>query len=400
MDIKRKEGENEEQYIWRLGQAKDSGQLDMDWDEIAELINVEFRSDEDEYKSSSAYRKIYQYAKKMWESGVFNKLNESAYINELRSAKQEVRKEKQKLFDERTALNKSLRETARFEEDLSKLEALIKDNGRFAFPTYEHYTPTSHNDLVIMLSDLHLGATSNNFFGEYNSNIIAARLNQYIARIDEIQKTHMSENAYVLLGGDLISGNIHPTVQLENRENVIEQIQKAGEMISAFVYEISKRFKTVYVNGVSGNHSRLNKKDAVLRNERLDDLIPWYMEAKLSHINNVEFIFENNIDPTIAWIDIRDKNYLLVHGDYDSFSEAGVSKLVMMLGFKPEAIFYGHLHHCSYDDISDVKIVRSGSFCGTSDNFTVSKRIYGKPSQMVCVVGDDGIVACYPVELK
>ena len=29
--------ESEEQFIWRLGQAKDAGTLDMGWDEIADL---------------------------------------------------------------------------------------------------------------------------------------------------------------------------------------------------------------------------------------------------------------------------------------------------------------------------------------------------------------------------
>jgi predicted phosphodiesterase len=75
----------------------------------------------------------------------------------------------------------------------------------------------------------------------------------------------------------------------------------------------------------------------------------------------------------------------------------------MMLDLKTrdvDAIFYGHLHRCSYDDISNVKIIRSGSFCGTGDDFTVSKRLSGKPTQMVCIVEDEGITACYPVSLK
>ena len=45
-DLHRLEGENEEQFIFRLGSAKDSGNLDMSWDEIADIINKEFRTDE------------------------------------------------------------------------------------------------------------------------------------------------------------------------------------------------------------------------------------------------------------------------------------------------------------------------------------------------------------------
>ena len=90
---------------------------------------------------------------------------------------------------------------------------------------------------------------------------------------------------------------------------------------------------------------------------------------------------------------------MLVHGDYDSFSESGVSKLVLMLGFKPTAIFYGHLHRCSFDNIAGIKIIRSGSFSGTCDDYTISKRLSGAASQMICIVTDKGVKTCYPVDL-
>ena len=203
--------------------------------------------------------------------------------------------------------------------------------------------------------------------------------------------------------GDILSGEIHLTTQLQNRENVTEQIQKSAEMLSAFTYELSKRFSNVYVNSVPGNHSRTSFKDQVLRNNRLDNLVPWYMEAKLSHIENVHFISEQNYDATIGCVQINGLKYLLVHGDFDSFNESGISKLLMMLDLKTsdvDAIFYGHLHRCSYDDISNVKIIRSGSFCGSVDDYTISKRLIGNPSQVACVVGESGIESFYQISLS
>lgn len=400
MEFKRLENENEEQYIWRICQAKDNGLLEADWCQIADMINAEFRDDESEFRNESAYRKPYQQAKRFYEAGVFQKYIHSSYIDELRSEKHELRKEKQKLFDERVALNKILRENARTEEDLARLEKIIKESSRQTLLPVAHERPTLDNDVFICLSDFHVGMNANSAFGSYNSEIAEKRLSEYLNSILEIATLHRSENAYVALLGDLLNGEIHFTTQLQNRENVTEQIQKCGELISAFVYELSKHFDHVYVNGVAGNHSRTSFKDQVLRNNRLDNLIPWYMKAKLSHLTNVSFIDDHNYDSTIGNCDIRGNNYLLVHGDFDSFSESGVSKLVMMLGYKPCGIFFGHMHHCSYDDISGVKIVRSGSFCGTPDDYTISKRIVGKPQQMVCVINQNGIKACYPIDLK
>ena len=45
--------------MWRIGQAKDSGLLDMSWNDIANVMNKEFRDDESEYRAESAYRKVY-----------------------------------------------------------------------------------------------------------------------------------------------------------------------------------------------------------------------------------------------------------------------------------------------------------------------------------------------------
>lgn len=208
-DIKKKENENEEQFLWRLGQAKDSGALDMDWSEIADLMNKEFRDDETEYRKESAYRKAYANAKKFHEAGVFKKYDDDSYVKELLAAKDEVRKEKQKLFDERKALNKLSRESARAEENLARLEEQIRENGRTTLHEVHNDVYQSGNDLIISLSDFHLGATFNNHFGRYDSDIAEERLCKYLNEILEIQRVHQAESAYLILGGDCVSGNIH-----------------------------------------------------------------------------------------------------------------------------------------------------------------------------------------------
>ena len=83
--------ESEEQFIWRLGQAKDAGTLDMGWDEIADIINIECRDDESEYRNESAYRKPYQSAKKFYEANVFKNLTSEAYFMALRVEKHETK---------------------------------------------------------------------------------------------------------------------------------------------------------------------------------------------------------------------------------------------------------------------------------------------------------------------
>lgn len=384
-----------EQYENCLSDISDKleGKNDLDWSEIIAKYNLSMASDTLRKASSTIFGG--QFVKEYYAKQYIQKSedSDSAYDVQLR----EIRREKQKLFDERAAFNKSNRDIARLQQDLDYLESLIKEN------QYEPFTPIysigTGKDLVVCLSDLHIGMNVDSSFGKYNSDIAKHMFGKYLGRVVEAIELYHIENVYVFLIGDLISGNLHPTVQLENRENVVEQIQLASELISDFLYQIAHNCKHVYVNSVGGNHSRIGKKDDVLRDERLDNLAIWYAKAKLQNIENVIFAEEENIDPTISKNTIRGKSYLIVHGDYDSYSESGINKLVMMTREIPTGVFTGHLHHSSYDDINNVVIVRSGSFAGTGDDYTVSKRICGRPTQVMCVVDSQGIKNFIPVDL-
>lgn len=322
-------------------------------------------------------------------------------VIEIQLAKRELEAAKVQFRDERAAWNRQNTIDARVNQKLDYLETVLKESGEriYISSPVEVCVGSSDNDLLVILSDLHIGAAFSSEWGEYNSDIATRRLNQYIREIVKIAERHNSENCFVSIQGDLISGNIHKSIQVTNRENVIDQIKIAANLITDFCFELSNYFKKVTITNVSGNHSRIDKKEDALHSERLDDLIGWIVKNSLSHINKITFK-ENNLDIGIASIDIRGKEYIAVHGDYDSYSSSGVSNLCMMIHRIPYAILYGHLHHCSVDEVNGVKMVRGGSLAGSGDAFTIEKRLSGKPSQMVCVCSSAGIEAYYPVELN
>ena len=387
----------EEQYENCLSDIADklNGKNDLDWSEIIAKYNLNMASDTLRKASSTIFggQFVRDYYAKQYIQKSEN--SDSAYDVQLR----EIRREKQKLFDERAAFNKSNRDVARLEQDLDYLEKLIKENQYEPIHVIPHEDRTK--DLVVILSDMHIGLETESSFGRYNSDIAKIMLGKYLGEVIKAIELYQIQNVYVIILGDVCNGKIHETVQLQNRENVIEQIQLASELICDFIYRIAQNCDSVIVNSVmSSNHCRLGKKDEVLRDERLDSIVLWYAKAKLQNVDNILFEEEENIDPTIAKNTIRGKVYYSVHGDYDSFSESGVSKLVMMTGEIPSVVFYGHMHHNSFDDINNIKIIRSGSFAGTGDDYTVSKRISGKPAQMMCVVDNTGVIALLPVTLK
>ena len=379
--------------------AKVNHESDLDWQDIVDKYHLNIHYDTLRKASATIFGGAFvsEYLK----SKQAEKTNNDTYLNDIRSERHAVRIERQKLFDERTALNRELRNEARAQHNLERMEKMISEKSMKLLP--EHDTPTisSGNDMFICISDFHYGSCHDNQFGRYNTEIAARRLREYLDSIIDIQNRHQCEDAYVALLGDLINGEIHFTVQLESRETVVTQIQEASELISQFLYELSKHFRYVYVNSVAGNHSRTSFKDQVLRDNRLDNLVPWYLKASLRHISNISFIDDCNYDATIGRIDIRGNEYLIVHGDWDSFNESGVSKIIMMVGHKPKAIFYGHMHHNSYDEAAnDIQMIRSGCFSGSGDDYCVSKRISGYPGQMVSIIDNTGVRCLYPIRLS
>lgn len=397
-DTRRKESENECQYLWRLGQAKDSGQLDADWNGIAKLMNDEF-GDPDKPYSEAAWRKPYQMSKKFFEAGVFNNLDEDKYFKELQIQKRELERKKIQFRDERNAWQKQNFIDARVEEKLNLLEEELTSQGRINFDIHDNVNINSDNDMLVILSDFHIGQCFRSIWGEYNSDIAKQRLNQLLNEIIAIQKLHNSEKCYVSLQGDMLSGNIHKTIQVTNRENVIDQIKIASELISSFCYELTKVFRVVFLSSVVGNHTRMDRKEEALHDERLDDIVAWGVELSLKHIENFH-VLNRKLDNGISDIDIRGKTYIAVHGDFDGYNKTGVSNLCMHLGFIPYAITYGHLHTCAIDEVNGVKMIRSGTLAGSGDDYTIEKRLSGKPSQMVCVCNKKGIMCYYPIELN
>lgn len=152
----------ESAYIWRLGQAKDNGILDLTWTEIAELINKEFREDVSEYRSESAYRKKYAIAKEFAEGNVFKSTNSSSDISQ---QIQELQKERIKLSDARTDYNRLVRREARKESYADMVKNIICENVdpiKIDTQSRNQYYGHGDNDLLIHISDIYTGIEIHN----------------------------------------------------------------------------------------------------------------------------------------------------------------------------------------------------------------------------------------------
>lgn len=383
----REYGLTPEQYEMCLSDAykKANHTLDMDWAEIIDKYNLNIHFDTLRKATQTIFGGAFvsEYFKSKKAS-----YDNDTYLTEIRAEKQEIRKEKQKLFDERTALTKLLREQGRRESMFDIVKRAIEEYQPVKFD----YTPTfvqdSDNDLIIHLTDLHAGVNIDSPFNIFNMNVLERRLKNYLDEIFDIRRTYKSQNAYVIIGGDLIQGLIHTNARIEAKENIVMQIMEVTDLVSNFIFELSKTFQNVEVHTTAGNHSRstANKEESV-RGENFDLLIPFACKKDLKNIENVKFI-DNYLDCDIATFQVRGHMVYATHGDKDTADNvvyhmtqfARKAKLPL-----PDLCYLGHRHTNGLTTVADVKVVESGCVDGM-DSYTIGKRLVGTPEQTVTVV--------------
>lgn len=302
-----------------------------------------------------------------------------------------------KLRDERNEISRIQRELARRES----LIDLVREGMRAEVQPVPGYSPrevvASDNDLIVHLTDIHCGIAVDNFCNEYSVEVMHQRFGRYLDKIAEIRHRHCSQNCYVLLGGDLISGLIHSNLRLENNLDVIKQVKVVSMALTGFMQALSDMFGDVHVYSVPGNHSRVQpKKEDNLRGENLDILVPFILSLSLSEYRNVH-IHEENIEPTVAMFHVRGQQVFGVHGDKDSM-ESVVQRLTMVFGSKPDIVLAGHRHTNGMRTVYDTKVVESGSVVG-SDSYCMDNRLRNKPEQTVLVVSETGLDCLYDIQL-
>lgn len=393
-ELKKLENENYHQYIWRMDELVQSGKY-KNWKEITPFVNKElFGDDEFQFRDESAYRKAVKYARDFYEAGVFG--IEDEYLKKLRFERQELQKEKQKISDERVELKRQIRQEARKESYIDMVKRIICEDVE-PMSILTHYTLfNTETDLLVHLSDIHTGIEINNWKNVFNEDVLEQRIKKYTSDILDIRELHQSQDCYLVIG-EILSGLIHNNLRLQNNMDLMEQFKYISELISAMLVRLANNFNHIYVYTTMGNHSRIiAKKEDALDGENMDTLLPFYLKARLQNVENVS-ICDNNIEPEIAMFNIRGNHVFSSHGHKDKPANV-VQNFTMMFGVKPDIVLLGHRHTNGLTTVFDTKVIESGCISGT-DAYAVSIRKVNKPEQTVSVIGDNGLVCLYDIQL-
>lgn len=390
-NLKRREGESLFEWKLRLSLMKLNKETDLDWCELVELLEMDMSADHYR-KLSYGYKEYDDYIKGKTKEMIAQEEYEKLLAKEL-----EIKKEKVKLQDMRTLVNKQVRELSRKEnlgEVLEKKLTELEMQPKIINDEYKNRV-TSNRDMVCLISDIHYGIKTTNALSPYDSDICKLKMNYLIDKTIKFSLENDVDKLYVMVLGDEISGLIHNTTRLEQREDVISQVIEVSELLYESIVKLANNLPYVIVGLAQGNHSRVmaDKKDSLER-ENFTRLIKEFLRLRLANISNV-LLLENVFDESIIELNIRGYNVIGLHGQNDKLNN--LDRLIEMFDKKIDYVCLGHYHQSKEFETNKTEIIVNGCFSG--DDYSKRLRLYNKPIQKLLLFDDTGKIATYNINL-
>lgn len=152
----------------------------------------------------------------------------------------------------------------------------------------------------------------------YNRHIAELRLERYFQGVIEMTHGYLAGLEYdgcvLMLGGDLISGDIHEELSETNEGTALETVLHWSSAIAAGVALLADAFGSVHVPVVVGNHGRRTRKSRAKKRAR--DNFDWLIGQMIAgHFRDDPRVTFDIPDGTDAVVPVYDTNFLLTHGD-------------------------------------------------------------------------------------
>lgn len=357
VNLKKEDNENTNEYIWRMCDYKDKGLLDLNWEQVGELINKElFGSDEELYRTSSAYRKPYQYAKDFYDD-VFKKrmyLDDNEAIKKMDDLKRDIQKERIKLNTTRVEYNKWLRENARDELIVEEICKSISNLSPLEKPTYIQ-NKYSTKEYCLVFGDEHYGTEFEltdllgNVINSYSPEIFEKRMWDLFYQVIDIIKKEDINTLNVYSMGDFSDGCLRVSQLMKLRYGVIDGTIKYANFISNWLNELTK-YVRIRFQMTDGNHTELRmlgQPKGTFVEDNMGKIVKEFIKIRLEDNNNFTFI-EN---PTGYIYDNLAGNIILgIHGETRSL-EKTLKDLSAIYNTQIKYLFAGHLHHSKLEEI-------------------------------------------------
>lgn len=402
--LQQRENESDLQYHKRLvyGKLVDKTLSDFDYTELSKYVYGK------EYSADVARRHMYgsRYTLGLIDKEQLSKIKEPDIITDIDAKMIELKKERQKFFDQRREFNKLVISESRKEHLYDSLVESAKHLNDTIGCLYSEPKADelffSDNEGVLVFSDWHYGMIANNVFNKYNTEICKQRVQKVVEATIKRIVLHNCKKLHIVVLGDLFHGAIHTSARVASEELVCEQIMQVSEILAQSVCELSKYVETATVYMTYGNHGRTiqNKQDSIHR-DNIERLIPWWLKERISNIGANNVYVDDISDSEFIFIEAAGHQICASHGDLDGVKNS--PRLLTTLfqkkyGKDIEYILLGDKHHLESFEELGVTAQICGSLCG-SDDYANDRRLYSTPMQLLLIVNPEcGIDAEYKIK--
>ena len=398
---------NEEQYEELLEDCSNKVHKisDLDWSEINNKYGIEFNADTSRKGSQPPlFGGVFVKEYFQWKNSK-NKNNKDTYFKELQIQKDEIYKEKRKLYDQRRERNKLLTSDARAEHLMEHMiECANKMNQEHPLLCFsEPFLKTcAEKEAVLFFSDWHYGMITDNIWNKYNTDICKQRIEKLVKKAKEYLKLNNIGKLHIVTLGDAAHGSIHVGCRVASEEDACDQIMHVAELMALAIENLSTVVNNVKFYSCYGNHLRTiqDKKDSI-HSDNMEKMIPWWIKQRLSSNFKVEVIESEFKEFTK--LNVLGYNICCVHGDLDNIKNIGVTVNTLFNRLYGETIDYtvsGDKHHLEEFEQFDIESIIIRSLCGT-DEYANNKRLYSKAGQTLMIFNsEDGRESTYNIPLN
>ena len=266
---------------------------------------------------------------------------------------------------------------------------------------------------VAVLSDCHwdeiVRPEEVDYTNAYNREIAEMRLHRFVEKTIELSRDYVANvnvtGLVLLLGGDLVSGDIHEELKETNEGTSLETaVHWSGELAAA-IGSLADHFGNIHVAAVVGNHGRRTRKPR--SKGRVHDNFDWLIAHSVSTMLGSDDRITWQIPETADTIvKVHGTRILLTHGDkVTGGSGIGgiwppIKRLQARLQTNPstahDLLVMGHWHQLTL--ATTAKLLVNGSLKGWDEYAATSAFEWEEPRQAwFLVTPEHGVTMSAPI---
>ena len=328
------------------------------------------------------YLEIQEYLEQENPTGV-----DSDVLEEIELEKIELQKQQMKMRDQKREMTAKIRRLARLEHLENYLKEVTEELEPVSLPV-EQQQGNNGSEAMIVLSDWHLGAEHSGRFNKFNSDVARYRINKVKQKTFDKVKKEDIQTLHIANLGDMVHGIIHVSTKIQSEEDVIQQVITASEYLKDFIGTFLQEGIYVKYYNVIGNHGRVtpSKNDVAGIEENFEKLILTILDTAFSQYLNYESI---GCKDGLIETEIVGKKFILTHGNFDKNTNAA-HRLPQLLGYVPDYIISGHIHHDTSKDFGRTMHIVNPSLIG-ADDYATSGRFGGRAGQKFITFDENDI---------